>query len=116
MVFLFSYCENYTRVVPAVLIDSRATIPAIKNKVGGVVKSYVDSQVGQIGDSNIPYRIENELGVLAGYFTVQVDMGNRSATLGQKALRPAFQSYDSQISQQIANFILGNEWHEDILF
>lgn len=102
--------------MPAVLIDSRANIPAITTASGFEVKAYTDLQVDRVTNTVLPYIIETEFGNLCGYFLLQVDTVSETARLIQKQLRPAFVQFDSQISNEISNFITSNKWQEDFLF
>lgn len=111
MIFRFIYCEEPERIIPAVLIDSQYTIPSIANKVGFDIKSYTDAEVNKITDSVLPYKIETELGVLAGYFTIKIQDG----ILFQYQLRPSFKSFSNTISKQISNFIQDGEYKHDTL-
>jgi hypothetical protein len=115
MIFRIIYNQEYKRTIPAVLIDSRGSISAIQTAGGFAVKAYTDSQVALVTDTIIPYKIETDLGNLAGYFNLQVKF-NVTVTLKGKQLRPAFQQFDNQISQIINNFISSNDWKEDYLF
>lgn len=116
MTYSILYEPDFSRILPAMLIEARATIPAIANQIGSVIKSYTDSQVALITDSSIFYKIETELGVIAGVFSIDVNTSNKTATLIMKVLRPAFVQFDSIISNQIANFILNGEYKQDFLF
>lgn len=114
MTFRFTYMTDVSRTVSGVIIDSQYTIPAISNKTGDVIKNFVDGYVADINDSVIPYKIEVvDSGGLAGFFMLK-KTGNTVSVMGQQ-IRPAFQQFQSLISQQIANFILSNEWVTDIL-
>lgn len=113
MAYYITFCENYNRVIPACIIDSRATIPVIKNETGNIIKAYVDAQLALITDNVLVYRIETELGVLAGYFALEIN-GN-SATVNMKVLRSAFQQFDTQISTNISNFIGNGYWQRDYM-
>jgi hypothetical protein len=110
------YNEEYRRVIPAVLIDSRANIAAIKTAGGFAVKAYTDSQVALVTDTVIPYKIETNEGNLAGYFNLSVSTNPKSAVLLNAQLRPAFVQFNSEISQIISNFIISNDWQFDYLF
>lgn len=114
MIYKVTYNQEYKRVIPAVLIDSRGTIPAIQTVGGYELKSYNDSQVAIVTDTVIPYKIETETGNLAGYFNVQTKSETRAVLQGYQ-LRPAFQQFDAEILQIITNFIASNVWQYDIL-
>lgn len=118
MGFLFIYEPGeYRRIIPAVLIDSRATVPAIKNEIGVVIKAYTDAEVDKVTDNVLFFKIETIAnkgqtadGVLVGYFSLTVSDGGFSATLFQFQIRPAFQQFSTQISAEIVTFIGGNFW------
>lgn len=113
MTYKFIYLQEVNRLIPGVLIDSRATIPAIANQIGHVIKKYTDSQVALVTDSVIPYRIESEDGNLAGYFCLQV---LPVVDIQQFVLRPAFRQFLPLISAQINTFVQQNQWKPDFLF
>ena len=113
MTFTLTYDLDYQRTIPAVIIDSRAVIPAIKNQLGYVVKKYFDAQVALVGANSLPYKIETNDGNLAGICTIEVS-GN-TAILGQFVLRPAFQQFILQIQQVIGTFIQNFNWQDDFL-
>lgn len=106
---------DVSRTVSGIIFDSEYTIPSISNKGGFVMKTYVDAEVDKIVDLTnvIPYKIETDMGNLAGFFSLQT-VGTK-ATLLQFQLRPAFQNFNADISQIIGNFILSNNWIVDIL-
>lgn len=115
MTYNFIFEDDFSRIISAVLIDARASIPEIANQVGTVIKAYTDSKVAQVNDNTITYKIETDLGVLAGYFTIQVNTSNKTAVLDQFVLRPAFQGF-TEIQSQIVNFIQSGDWKPDFLF
>lgn len=115
MNYNFVYEPNYERIVPAILIDNRASIPEIKNQVGYVIKAYVDSQLALLGNGSITYKVETNLGVLAGFFSINVNTTNKTAVLIMEQLRPAFKGF-AELTTQISNFILNGDWKIDYLF
>jgi len=122
MGFLFIYePSEYQRIVPAVLIDSRASIPALANKTGNDIKAYTDVEVSRVAASPnvLFFRIETvknktEIadGVLAGYFSIRV-LGR--PVLYQYQLRPQFQQFSTHISAEIYNFISNGLYKEYLL-
>ncbi len=114
MTFRLIYDTEYKRTIPAVLIDSRATIPAIATKIGVIIKTFTDWEVNQITSNVLPYKIETDKGNLCGYFTIR--MNGQAAFLFQYQLRPAFVQFNTEISQQINIFIQQNIWRQDYLF
>lgn len=126
--FLFKYePSEYPRVIPAVLIDDRANIPAIANQTGAVIKAYFDVEVDKIKNNPrdvLFYRIETinakgqiADGVLAGYFSLLIkgQMPTAAASLYQFQLRPPFKQNTTGLSAEIAIFIQANIWKRDLL-
>lgn len=107
------YCQEPERVIPAVLIDNRANIPAITNVTGFAIKAYTDAQVAMIVPGVLPYRLETDMGNLAGFMTLQTSGGG--AGLYQFVLRPAFLSQKTEILGIISNFIMQGNWKADFL-
>lgn len=117
MDYKFIYEPDFNRVMTAVIIDARASIPSIKNQTGFIIKDYVESQTSLITNNCIVYKIEETTNcVLCGYFVIQVDTGNKTATLILKQLRPAFVQFTNEITNQIVTFIQSLEWQQDYLF
>jgi hypothetical protein len=117
MIYTFVFEPDYTRLIPAILIDCRASIPEIKNQIGDVIKAYIDGQLALIDDTCIVYKIEEITnGVCAGIFVLKVDTGNKTANLLSYRFRPAFQNDTLNILNIIVNFITSSAWHADMLF
>lgn len=116
MTYRFIY-NNFDcqRVIPAILIDSRSNIPAIKNKIGSAIKAYTDAETSKVTGTVIFYKIETELGVLAGYFSLQTAT-NGTATILQYQIRPSFAQFNTEIQGLINTFIQANEYGKDYLF
>jgi hypothetical protein len=118
MTYSFIFEPEYSRLINSIFIDNRASIPEIKNKTGFEIKAFIDRQLSSINENTITYKIESELGNLAGFFSIQVNTVSKTAQLLLKELRPAIK--DTQISidlsLQISNFIYNNYWHPDMLF
>jgi hypothetical protein len=116
MNYQIQYEPDYGRLLPAMIIDSRSTIPAIRNQVGSVIKSYTDSKVALIGSNSIYYRIETNLGVIASTFSIDVNTSNKTAVQNIITIRPAFFQFKDEIQVIINNFITSNGWLGDYLF
>lgn len=116
MTYNFIFEPDYSRIINSIFIDNRTSIPEIKNQTGYVIKNYIDEQLALINDNCITYKIETELGVLAGFFTIEVNTENKTAVLLMKQIRPAFKQFEQDITLQINNFIFNNEWKGDFLF
>ena len=114
MTFRIIYNQDYKRVIPAVLIDGRGSIPAIQETGGIATKDYTDSVVNMVNENTVPYKIETDTGNLVGYFNILVDI-NGNATLMNSQIRPAFQNFDAEISQLIITFIASNDWVFDYI-
>lgn len=114
--YRFIYCnQEAPRIIPSVLIDKRAAIPAIANQVGSVIKSFVDTQVAFVTNTTLFYKIESKSGGnLAGYFSLQVIRSGVVALL-QYELRPAFEQFNSIILGEINNFTANGSWNADWL-
>lgn len=118
MTFRFIYQPSeYSRIIPAVLIDARASIPAIKNQIGSAIKAYCDAEVVMVSgapfNTVLFFKIEATDGSLGGYFSLRVTP--LGARLRQFQLRPAFVQFNSQISMEIANFITSNQYMKYVL-
>lgn len=116
MTLRFIYEPDYPRIIPAILIDARASIPAITNQIGAVIKAYTDAAVLAVTPETIVYRLENAAnGVIAGYMTVKTSNMGQIGVLEGVTLRPAYQNMAVEISQQISNFMSVSGWKPDIL-
>lgn len=117
MTFRFIYQPSeYPRLIPAVNVEARASVPAIKNQVGSVIKAYNDSVVANVLSDVLFYKIETTDGVLAGYFSVRIKINIAvHVVLWQFQLRPSFNSFVTQISAQINIFITNGEWKQDYM-
>lgn len=116
MIFRFIYEPDYARIIPAILIDARASIPAIANQAGTVIKAYTDAAVAAVTPETIVYKIERaDIAVLCGYFTIITDNMGQTAVFGTVTLRPAFVSSSAEIQQNIAKFVSSLAWRGDIL-
>lgn len=111
--------SEFGRIIPACIIDARASIPAIKNQIGVVIKAYTDAEVEKVQSDILFFRIETintgagtSDGVLAGYFSISVKGNGITAGLYQFQLRSSFMVYSTQISNEIGNFISSNEWKQ----
>jgi len=115
MTFDFIFSRSQARIIQSVMIDSRAkSMPIAVN--GNQIKVLVDAEVAKVTPTVIFYKIETNNGVLVGYFSLQVNTQNKSATLLQYQIRPPFLINDTTIKQQINGFITNAEWEGDYLF
>lgn len=115
MIYKFSYCLEYQRVVQAVTIDRRSSdLPTNAN--GNDIQPIVDAIIGSIKDVDIFYKIETLDGNLSGYFILQVKLNNQSVLLSELKLIPSFISDAQTVNDQINNFILNGTWRKDYLF
>lgn len=113
MTFYISYCIEFNRVIPAIVLESRQLIAAIKNKSGFEVKAYFDAEISKVIEGVIPYKIEIESGNLAAYFSLkQVAAGSE---LYQLFVRPNFLAFSSLINTKITTFINDGGWKQDLL-
>jgi hypothetical protein len=114
MTFRFIYEPDYPRIIFACMMDARAGTP-LANKSGAVQKEFIDEEISKVTKDVIFYRLETELGVMGGYFSLLTVNQGTTAGLYQFVLRPAFQGMTAEISEQITTFISGNDWKPDIL-
>ena len=114
MTFRIIYNQDYKRIIPAVLIDSRGLIPDIQETDGFATKNYTDSVVNMVNEDTVPYKIETDTGNLVGYFNILVGIDG-NASLMNSQIRPAFQNFDAEISQLIITFIASNDWVYDFI-
>lgn len=119
MILRFIYCppEEVKRVVQAVAIDSRATsMPLGVN--GNEVQPIVDALVLQLlAPDVIVYRIEGaDNGNLGGYFSLKVNVPQRTVMPYLEQLRPAYVQFSAQISGQLGTFVSNGQWKPDYLF
>lgn len=113
MIINFIYEIEYTKVIPAIIMDSRFTIPDIKNQDGWAAKAYIDKELSMIIAGILPYRLETDNGNIAGYMTL--DATKPAVSVQKLQLRPAFQQFLTSIQQQITNFIQTNAYQYDYL-
>lgn len=113
MNFRFIYePSEFGRIIPSCIIDSRASIPAIRNQVGSVIKAYFDVEVNKVSGHTevLFFKVETESGVLVGYFSLTVTTDGSGAVLNQFQIRPSFGQFIIQISAEITNFIAAGIW------
>lgn len=116
MTYTIVFEPDFSRILPAIIIEARATIPEIANQIGSVIKNYTDEKVALITDTCIFYKVETELGVISCIFSIQVNTSNKTALLQQLVYRPAFVQFSTEISNLIGNFIGLGSWQPDYLF
>jgi len=114
MTFHLVYDENYILTIPAVLIDNRANLP-IANKTGKEIKIYTDAEVEKVVPGVITYKIENDLGNLAGYLLLKQGNFENSIDILKLVLRPQFQSFTDQINEQVKIYMSGGGWKFETL-
>lgn len=110
--YTITYCENYKALFWGIIADSRSNIPGIKDAVGNVIKSYVDSQIALVVPGVIPYKIEIS-GSVAGFFGLKT--GGGAAEIVFLQLRPAFTGDVLAVNQQISTFISSSSYQFDTL-
>ena len=114
MTYNFTYAgDSYKRVIWGVVADSRANIPTVKNQNGFTIKAYVDSQISLVTAGVSVYKLETTNGNLAGYIGLSTVPGSVGLVFSQ--FRPAFMADLTNLIQNIANFINGNNWLFDTL-
>lgn len=105
--------EIYQRIMFAVIVDNRTNIPAIKSAYGVAIDAYVSGQILLVLPDSLFYKIESENGNLAGFFTL--DMLNNGVVLSLFMLRPAFQQFNTEITEKINNFIISGDWQANLI-
>lgn len=113
MIFFIQYAEEYSRVIAAIVLESREIIRLIAGKGGFEVYDYFNEEIDKVTDGIVPYKIESETGSLVAYFSVKVT-GN-AGQLYQTFIRPNFQQFADDINQKIAIFIFNGYWKQDFL-
>lgn len=106
------YDIEYSRTIPATMIDSRKGTP-LANQIGSIIKSSTDAEVAKVVSNVIPYKLESLQGNLVGYIGLRIV--DNAASVYLKGLRPAYQPFDADISNQINIFITSNVWVNDLL-
>lgn len=110
----FIYCgQEFRALMWGVIADSRANIPSIINGTGWQIKDYVDAQIALIGPGVGVWKLETNLGVLAGYIGFFTGPGQVGVVFSQ--IRPAFVSDLVNINENIGIFVSGNVWQYDVL-
>ncbi len=113
MTFYISYCIEYNRILPAIILEGRQSIAATKDKTGFEVKAYFDAEIAKVVDGVLPYKMETETGNLACYFSLkQVGAGIEQYQL---FVRPNFLAFNSDIILKISTFINEGLFEKDIL-
>lgn len=116
MNYRFIYSNpDASRIITGINLDARFTIAALESKTGFEVKAYSDTMISAVTESVLFYKIETTTGSLAGYFSLTINTQGLQTMKFQQQLRPAFQQFESDINQIIANFIATNEWTNDFL-
>ena|ERR1700743_451779 len=114
MTFELIYEQDYKRLIPAIINDSRSVIPSLIGRDGNDVYAYSQSQINLVTSGVLFYRISIETGNLAGYIGINVVNGSASVLIMQ--LRPAFVPFSNEISKVISTFIINNTFLQDVLF
>ena len=114
MIYYITYSLDKRRIVPAVLIDNRAT-NGLAGKTGFEIKEVTDAAVVGVGEKGLFYLVETEQGNLAGYFVLRVHLSNFSVNLAGIQLRPAFKDQSVEINQNITEFVNSGLWKTDYL-
>lgn len=114
MMFTLQYELDSSRVMSAVINDSRGSILALRNATGMQIYAYIQSQIGLVTPGVVVYRIVGSGGVLAGYVGINTNPGTVGPVVQQ--LRSAFVPFLNQISQIISIFISENQFLQDVLY
>jgi len=101
MTFGITYCDEYERIIQAVLIDSR--VAGLQN--GNVYRADIDAYLNALDDTDMTYKIETDQGVLVGFFVYNTVSG-----VVQQSFRRPFAEYTTLLQQEIGNFIASGNW------
>lgn len=115
MTFNFIYATESTRIISATILDARFTIPELKDLGGFEVKDFVDLQISTLNSDTLLYKIETELGNMAGYFTLVVGNMGLSAVKSTQFLRPNYQGLENEINISVSEFVQNGLWKQDFL-
>lgn len=113
MIFFIQYAEEYSRLIAAIVLESREVIRLVSGKGGFAVYDFFNEEIAKVTDNVVPYKLETETGSLVAYFSVKVT-GN-AGQLYQTFIRPNFQQFTGDINQKISNFIFNGYWKQDFL-
>lgn len=107
MIYRIIFDDQWFRIIPSCMIDARVGTP-LAGATGVVMQKIIDEKLVLV-PGNLPYKIENNNGVLVGVFVMKPD-----GTLIFSIIRPAFQQFEEDITQEISTFIGGNNWVYDL--
>ena len=110
MMYRVIYDDQYFRTIPACMIDARVGTP-LANATGAMMEEFIQPKVALIVPGVLPYKLESPNGNLAGVFALQTS--STGAVLLFSIIRPAFVEDQVNISQEIVNFIQGQDWVYD---
>ncbi len=96
------------------MMDARAGT-ALANKPGSIQKQFIDAEIAKVTPDIIFYKIETDLGVLVGYFSLKTGNMGQTAVLFQKTYRPAFTNMIPEIQGNITKFVQSGAFVADIL-
>src|SRR5258707_15820418 len=96
MMIKFIYEPNYPRIIFSVMMDARAGTP-LANKPGTTQKQFIDNEIAKDTPDVIPYRLETDLGGMAGYISLLTANQGTKASLYQFMLRPTFKRLSIEI-------------------
>jgi len=105
--YFFVWMDEVERVVQSVAIAA-GDVTQYAN--GNIVRSDIDTLLQNISDYDIAYKIENQQGVLVGFFVYNIET-DTTLTL----IRNPYKQYDTEISASITQFIVSNVWEFDFL-
>ena len=103
----FIWLDELERVVQAVMIDSGELTPYVN---GNVVRAEIDDILVDLSGYDIAYKIENQQGVLVGFFAYGIEEDTRLLVL-----RRAYLQFGSAINTAIDAFIMDGAWRFDYL-
>lgn len=107
MIYRVIFDDQWFRTIPSCMIDARVGTP-LAGATGFVIQGYIEKNLALV-PGNLTYKIETNNGVLVGVFVMKPD-----STLVFSVIRSAFQQFGADITQEISNFIQGNNWVYDL--
>lgn len=116
MNYRFIYTEDFDRIVPAVMIDSRQDFVSLQGKTGFQFKALIDQELAKIYSNTLFYKIESENGSVVGYIMVNINTQTLSSTIASFRLRHCFFLDEINIINQANIFVNNGNCLQDYLY
>ena len=101
-----THCDEYERLIQAVLIDIRVS----SFQDGNGYRKAIDQYLNGIAPTSLIYKLENEQGVLVGFFVYDI-----STEVLKTVIRKVFIPQSNSINLEIGKFIDNSLWLFDTL-